>query len=169
MEIGAILFNRDHGVDFNKWIREGVSYVNNEQLKRLSEHLLNDNINKYNPMNSSMYKRITLYKKTDMDKYNRFVEQFEKFYNASNEKMMVFEKLQRHIMIYFLNCLPEVIRNQIYITNESKNSIKITKVTKDEKMLKLNMENNVAIETIIKAKGVKNIYDKIIEKNFSRT
>lgn len=164
MEIGAILFNRDHGVDFNKWIREGVSYVNNEQLKRLSEHLLNDNINKYNPMNSSMYKRITLYKKTDMDKYNRFVEQFEKFYNASNEKMMVFEKLQRHIMIYFLNCLPEVIRNQIYITNESKNSIKITKVTKDEKMLKLNMENNVAIETIIKAKGIKNIYDKIIEK-----
>ena len=67
-------------------------------------------------------------------------------------------------MIYFLNCLPEVIRNQIYITNESKNSIKITKVTKDEKMLKLNMENNVAIETIIKAKGIKNIYDKIIEK-----
>ena len=102
MEIGAILFNRDHGVDFNKWIREGVSYVNNEQLKRLSEHLLNDNINKYNPMNSSMYKRITLYKKTDMDKYNRFVEQFEKFYNASNEKMMVFEKLQRHIMIYYM-------------------------------------------------------------------
>ena len=164
MEIGSIIFNRDHGVDFNKWIREGVSYVNNEQLKRLTEHLLNDNINKYNPMNNTMYKNVTLYRKNDMDKYSKFIEKFDKFYNDSNEKIMVYEKLQRHIMIYFLNCIPEETRNTIYITNESKNSIKIEKVTKDEKMLKVNKENNAAIETIIKAKGVKNIYDKIIEK-----
>ena len=28
----SIIFNREHGCDFNKWISEGVPYLNNENL-----------------------------------------------------------------------------------------------------------------------------------------
>ena len=164
MEVGAIIFNREHGIDFNKWINQGVSYVNNEQLKRLSEHLLNDNINKYVPKTGGMYKQITLYKKTDKDKYSIFVSKFKEFMDDPDQKEFYWTKMQKHLMLYFLNSLPESRRNSIYISNEKKNEIKIRKVTKDEKMLLLTNENNQAIQTIIKAKGFKNIYDKIIEK-----
>lgn len=160
MEVGAIIFNREHGIDFNKWINQGVSYVNNEQLKRLSEHLLNDNFNK----NGGMYKQITLYKKTDKDKYSIFVSKFKEFMDDPNQKEFYWAKMQKHLMLYFLNSLPENRRDSIYISNEKKNEIKIRKVTKDEKILLLTNDNNQAVQAIIKAKGFKNIYDKIIEK-----
>ena len=41
LEIDAIIFNREHGCDFNKWINEGVPYLNNEHHPlRILEYLI---------------------------------------------------------------------------------------------------------------------------------
>ena len=162
MDISSILFNKSHGIDFNKWIKQGVSYVNNEQLKRISEHLFNDNINKYTPSNRNVYKRITLYKKSDQDKHEQFMTKFYEFYANTSLKEMTYEKMPRHIMLYFLNELPDKIIDTIYISNENRNTIKICKVSKDEKQLKIRQDDVVVANIIRNAKGVKNIFDCII-------
>ena len=66
LEIGAIIFNKNNGIDFNKWIYHGVSYLNDENLKRLCDRLMNGNINKYNPNTKNSYKHINLYKENDI-------------------------------------------------------------------------------------------------------
>ena len=40
MEGAAIAFNRDHGMDWNMWIREGVPYVNRIQAEKLADRIL---------------------------------------------------------------------------------------------------------------------------------
>lgn len=164
MDISSILFNKSHGIDFNKWIKQGVSYVNNEQLKRISEHLFNDNINKYTPLNRNVYKRITLYKKSDQEKYEQFLTKFYEFYTNTALKEMTYEKMPRHIMLYFINELPDNIIDTIYISNESRSTVKICKVSKDEKQLRIRHDDIVIANSIRNAKGVKNIFDCIIDK-----
>eukprot|EP00931_Biecheleriopsis_adriatica_P094185 TRINITY_DN67867_c0_g1_i1.p1 TRINITY_DN67867_c0_g1~~TRINITY_DN67867_c0_g1_i1.p1 ORF type:complete len:554 (+),score=159.35 TRINITY_DN67867_c0_g1_i1:51-1712(+) len=40
MEATGVAFNRDHGMDWNMWIREGVPYVNRESAQKLRASLL---------------------------------------------------------------------------------------------------------------------------------
>ncbi len=171
MEIGAIIFNKNHGTDFNKWIYHGVSYLNDENLKRLCDKLLNFNINQYNPNFKNGYKHINLYKENDKKIFQDFSIKFNNFYN-SNEKELKVEKMQKHLILYFLNTITDNIRNTIFISyldeKNEKNKIKsymiFTKVTNDQKINLINIENDNIKKHISKAKGVKNLIEKIIEK-----
>ena len=172
MEIGAIIFNKNNGIDFNKWIYHGVSYLNDENLKRLCDRLMNGNINKYNPNTKNSYKHINLYKENDKKIFQEFFNKFNQFYQNSNEKELKIEKIQKHILIYFLNTISDSIRNTIFISylDEKKEKDKVksyiifTKVSFEQKENMVNEENNAIIKHILKAKGVKNLIEKIIEK-----
>ena len=168
--LDSIIFNREHGCDFNKWISQGVPYLNNENLKKLTERLMAGNINKYDPKNISSFKNIVLYKEQDKIRYKDFYDRFMNFYNNKEEKILKHEKIVRHLMLYFLNKLDEDIRKKIFIEykdeiigEDVKSYLLIHKLNSyEEKLQKINQENNEIIALIKKEKGIKNIIEKII-------
>jgi len=168
--LDSIIFNREHGCDFNKWISQGVVYLNNENLKKLTERLMAGNINKYDPKNISAFKNIVLYKEQDKIRYKDFYDRFMNFYNNKDEKILKHEKIVRHLMLYFLNKLDEDIRKKIFIEykdeiigEDVKSYLLIHKLNSyEEKLQKINQENNEIIALIKKEKGIKNIIEKII-------
>ena len=168
--LASIIFNREHGCDFNKWISQGVPYLNNENLKKLTERLMSGNINKYDPKNISTFKNIVLYKEQDKIRYKDFHDTFMNFYNNKEEKILKHEKIVRHLMLYFLNKLDEDIRKKIFIEykdeivgEDVKSYIFIHKLNSyEEKLQKINQENNEIIALIKREKGIKNLIEKII-------
>ena len=167
----SIIFNREHGCDFNKWISHGVPYLNNESLKKITERAMTGNINKYDPKNICIFKNIVLYKEQDKIRYKNFLDKFNIFFNNPEEKIFKHEKIVRHLVLYFLNKLDEDIRNRIFIeykeemngNGEQKSYIIIHKLNSlEEKKQRINQENNEIITTIKREKGIKNIIEKII-------
>ena len=168
--LGAIIFNREHGCDFNKWISKGVPYLNEENLNKLIERTTHEDINKYNLNISSMFKKINLYKQKDKNIYENFLNKFNDFIKNGNEKIFKHEKINKHIVIHFLNKLNDEIRNKIFIEykeeiigKEIKEFIIIHKLSSEEKQLKIIEKSNEVFSLINKEKGVKNIIDKIIK------
>ena len=161
MEIEALNFNKNHGCDFNKWIIKGIPYLNEDELKKLCDKKLNFNINQYNPKNKM--KKIILFKENDKKIYNEITKIFDEFYNSNSNELKI-EKIQRHILIYFLNNLSEEIRNKIFINENNKNFILIKKVSNEEKVKKINLENENILNKIKHEKGIKILFEKIIEK-----
>jgi poly(A)-specific ribonuclease len=101
--IESIIFNRDHGCDFNKWIKKGVSYLNEENLNKLVDRTINGDINKYNPNDIYSFKNIALYKEKDKIIYDEFLNKFNSFFNNQDEKFFKHEKINKHLVLYFLN------------------------------------------------------------------
>ena len=161
MEIEALNFNKNHGCDFNKWIIKGIPYLNEDELKKLCDKKLNFNINQYNPKNKM--KKIILFKENDKKIYNEIKKIFDEFYNSNSNELKI-EKIQRHILIYFLNNLSEEIRNKIFIEENNKNFILIKKVSNEEKVKKINLENENILNKIKHEKGIKILFEKKIEK-----
>jgi poly(A)-specific ribonuclease len=161
MEIEALNFNKNHGCDFNKWIIKGIPYLNEDELKKLCDKKLNFNINQYNPKNKM--KKIILFKENDKNIYNEIKKIFDEFYNSNSNELKI-EKIQRHILIYFLNNLSEEIRNKIFIEENNKNFILIKKVSNEEKVKKINLQNENILNKIKHEKGIKILFEKIIEK-----
>ena len=61
-ETGAIIFNRDHKMDFNKWIYKGIPYLNAKQESSMRESLMDGNLNFYNPQDKNKFKNVILNK-----------------------------------------------------------------------------------------------------------
>ena len=167
--IESIIFNKNHGCDFNKWIKKGVSYLNEINLNKLVDRTLNGDINKYNPNDNISYKNITLFKEKDKNIYDDFLNKFNSFFNNPNEKYFKHEKINKHLILYFLNKLNDKIRNRIFIEykeekqgEKTKDFIIIQKISPEEKQLKIIEKNNEMFSLIKKEKGIKNIIEKII-------
>jgi hypothetical protein len=98
------------------------------------------------------------------------MNKFNDFYNNKNETIFKHEKIVRHLVLFFLNNLDQDIRNKIFIEykdetvgEDTKSFIIIHKLKSfEEKMEKINQENNEIISLIHREKGVKNIIEKII-------
>ena len=168
--IESILFNRVHGCDFNKWITKGVSYLNEDNLNKLIDRTFNGDINKYNPNDVASFKKIKLYKEKDKVIYENFLSQFNSFFNNSNEKIFRYNKINKHLVLYFLNKLNDEIRKRIFIEYEEemvgkelKEFMIIKKLSSEEKQLKIIEKKSEMTSLIKKEKGVKNIIEKIIE------
>ncbi|CAE8640375.1 unnamed protein product [Polarella glacialis] len=67
MEGSAVAFNRDHGMDWNKWIREGIPYVNRQTAKKLRESLLPKEEGDPSAKEKAAGSRITLTKDADLE------------------------------------------------------------------------------------------------------
>ena len=166
----SIIFNREHGCDFNKWISQGVPYLNNDNLKKFTERVMDGNINKYEPKNKSIFKNIVLYKQQDKIRYKNFLDKFNTFFNNPEEKIFKHEKIVKHIMLYFINYLDENVRKKIFIEykdeiigEETKTYMFIHKLDSyEEKQQRINKENSELISMIKREKGIKNIIEKII-------
>jgi poly(A)-specific ribonuclease len=164
-ETSAIIFNREHNMDFNKWIYKGVSYLNAKQESQLLEGLTDSNINFYDPCDKLKYKNITLYKDEDKKKYEEMCRLFSEFYN-SEEKYFFFEKYPKFMIFYFLNNTPDHIRKRLYFsfeTLEMKTVLMISKLTEEEKKFKLELELGEKLKELKVKKGIRNIFEALIK------
>ena len=128
-EISSMIFNREHGMDFNKWIRKGVNYLNSKQYKKLSENTLDNNINLYNPDDKKKYKNVSLYRDEEKEKYNEFQKSFSEFIHNDNETILKTEKFPRFFLLYIINNIQKEIRDKLYITqNKETNEIIFKKI-----------------------------------------
>ena len=161
--VESILFNKEHNCDFNKWIKDGVSYLNNEQIDKLKDRFGKGSLNKYEPKDDKQFKNIVLYKDSDKILYKNFLDKFNEFYNNPEVTIFKHEKFFRHILLYFLNNISKEVRNTIFI--ESKDDyIYIYKLNSvEEKNKKIDEENNELLEMIKKEKGVKTIIEQIVK------
>ena len=164
-ETSAIIFNREHKMDFNKWIYKGVSYLNAKQEGTIVETLTDSNINFYNPSDKLKYKNITIYKDEDKLKYDELCRLFSEFYN-SEEKFYYFDKYPKFMIYYFLNNTPEHIRKKLYFsyeTLENKQFLMISKLDEEEKKLKLDIEIGDKLRDLHNKKGARNIFEALIK------
>jgi hypothetical protein len=110
METSAIIFNREHKMDFNKWIYQGIPYMSAKYEKSLIDTVKESNINVYN---SDKVKPSSLYREEDKQKYEEFQKQFCEYY-ASVAKDHVWEKYPKYFVYHILNQLQPEIRKEIY-------------------------------------------------------
>lgn len=165
----AIIFNKNNGIDFNKWICDGVPYLNSEYLNKLTERLLPGDINKYNPKDKNSFKYVSLFKEIDKNRYETFIQKFNDFYYKSEEKVFKYEKLMHHLVIYFLNKCEQKVLSTIFIEYKDeivgdniKSFMYFYKLNSfEEKKQKIMEEDNKKITIIKKEKGVKNLIDYI--------
>ena len=161
-EISSMIFNREHGMDFNKWIRKGINYLNTKQYKKLAENILENNINLYDPDEPKKFKNVSLYRDEEKEKYNDFQKKFSEFIFNDNETIFKIEKLPRFFLTYILNNTQKEIRNKIYITqNKETNETIFKKIKEEEKQGLINSESLEKINKLNKSKGMKNIFDSI--------
>jgi hypothetical protein len=165
-ETAALIFNREHKMDFNKWIYKGIPYLNAKQESNLIETLSDGNLNFYNPLDKSRYKNVALTKNEDKVKYEEFCKLFSDFL-YSDEKTYFFEKYPKFFMYYILNNTPENIRKRLYFsyeTLEGKPVLMISKLDEEEKKLKLDIEMAEKMKEINRKKGVRKIWEAIVKK-----
>jgi hypothetical protein len=63
LDVSAIEFNIKHGMDWNKWINEGIPYLNKKQSKKLHLHLFGEQ-----KVNSDPENNIKLSNPNDIEK-----------------------------------------------------------------------------------------------------
>jgi poly(A)-specific ribonuclease len=161
-ELSSIVFNRENGMDFNKWIRNGVNYINEKQFKRISENLIENNINNYNPDDTKKFKKVNLYKEDDKILAENLKKKITEFLLSDNNELKIEneKKIPKYILIYILNDLQPIERNLIYII-EKDNQIIIQKTNENDKKNLIEKDNIEIMKNINKKKGVKNIFDAI--------
>ena len=97
LEIKCMLFNRKGKIDFNKWINEGIHYLNEKQYRELYKNITENNIN-----NDNFYIDIThleqkisdyeLAKKTIEDIKKNFIDEGKIYSNS-----------------YMIDCMPKFV------------------------------------------------------------
>lgn len=170
-ELSSMIFNRNQGsVDFNKWIYQGVSYLNDKQYKKLYADIIDDNINLYNPENKEEFKEVFPHNPADIKKCEDIIQDImDNFILQKELKEYLIEKVPKFMLYYIVNHLPPGIKNNLFISvitlKKGKRVFLLTKVNKEEKekMLKEEIENQLNLLSTTQ-KGAKNIYDALIEK-----
>jgi len=162
-ETGAIIFNRDHKMDFNKWIYKGIPYLNAKQESSMRETLMDGNLNFYNPQDKNKFKNVILNKPEDRVKYEEFCKIFSDFL-YSDQKTYFFEKYPKFFMYYILNNLQENIRKRLYFSYEKlegKDVLMISKLDEEERKFKVEFEISEKLKDLERKKGARKIFECI--------
>lgn len=165
-ETSAIIFNREHGMDFNKWIYKGIPFINAKQEKMYTDNLTDSNVNCYDPSDKTKLKNVTLHKEEDRNKYEEFCKKFSEFLYSDIKQFMT-ERYPKFFIFLILNNMSENVRKRIYISYdqiEGKHCLLFTKVENEERQYMINIEVGDKMNEIQKKKGFKKIWDALIKK-----
>jgi len=108
MEADAIHFNRKHNLDFNKWIYQGITYVDEEGEKRITSELFPE------PKPDEKAKGpLVLTKEADKDFVQKAIKEFNDWLSGTEEKEYTFPDcnsfLQRAIIQHIEKAQPSLI------------------------------------------------------------
>ena len=96
LEIKSMLFNRKGKLDFNKWINEGIYYLNQKQYRNLYKNITQNNIN-----NDDFYIDTSFLSKNPAD-----IEQAE---NTINKIRDNFVDVKIVANSYIIDCMPKFL------------------------------------------------------------
>lgn len=163
LEVKCMHFNKKGKIDLNKWINDGIQYLNKKQYKELYKNIIENNIN-----NENFHMDITCLKQKDLDLSEKIMENIKNNYiNNGNiyKTNYVISCFPKYLLYYIKKNLP----NNLYFQENSKFNNKsyctlvIGYKTKEEKdkLFKNDVINQ--LKELNHKKGVK----KLIESLFN--
>ena len=163
LEVKCMHFNKKGKIDLNKWINDGIQYLNKKQYKELYKNIIENNIN-----NENFHMDITCLKQKDLDLSEKIMENIKNNYiNNGNiyKTNYVISCFPKYLLYYIKKNLP----NNLYFQENSKFNNKsyctlvIGYQTKEEKdkLFKNDVINQ--LKELNHKKGVK----KLIESLFN--
>jgi len=129
MEISAIYFNSKNNFDFNKWIKHGIPYINNEEVEKERKILIEKNLNNFKSTSP-----INIFKEEAKEKYNELKIKIDDFMKDNDKRLLIFEKPQNFILYSILENMSMIVKNSIYI-EESKLESKDNSYNKDKSVI----------------------------------
>ena len=160
-ELRSLLFNRKNGIDFNNWIKNGISYLNDRQYKELYRRILDDNVNLNNEV---------IHINKNLDDYyecEKIINDIKtNFYNSMNicPNYMI-KNIPNFQIQYIKNQLNDNLFFQRNKLEKGGTYIFITKYKNEEEkknLIKKDIENN--LNKLERKKGVKHLYETILKK-----
>ena len=166
LEIKSMLFNRNGKIDFNKWINEGIYYLNQKQYRQLYKNITENNIN-----NDDFFIDTTFIsrKSSDLELAENTIKEIKE--NFLDEKIVansyIIDCMPKFILYYIKKNLP----NNLYFKENCKVfrnwCTLITKFnTKEEKEELYKNDILSQLRDLEHKKGVKKIIDAIFNKVF---
>ena len=164
LEIKSMLFNRNGKIDFNKWINEGIYYLNQKQYRQLYKNITENNIN-----NDDFFIDTTFIsrKSSDLELAENTIKEIKE--NFLDEKIVansyIIDCMPKFILYYIKKNLP----NNLYFKENCKVfrnwCTLITKFnTKEEKEELYKNDILSQLRDLEHKKGVKKIIDAIFNK-----
>ena len=106
LEIKSMIFNSNGKIDFNKWISEGIYYLNKKQYRQLYKNITANNLN-----NENFYMDTTFMEQKPADKElaeNTIKEIKENFIDAKiNANSYIIDSMPKFILYYIKQKLPK--------------------------------------------------------------
>ena len=164
LEVKCIHFSQKGKIDFNKWVNEGIQFLNEKQYRELYKNITENNIN-----NDNFSIDISNIKQKDIDIAEKNIENIKNnFINNGNiyKTNYVINCLPKYILYYIKKKLP----NNLYFQENSKFNNKslctlITGYKTKEEKDKLYMEDVLnQLKELNHKKGVKKLIDAIFNK-----
>ena len=164
LEIKSMLFNRNGKIDFNKWINEGIYYLNRKQYRQLHKNIIENNIN-----NDDFFLDTTFMSKkpADLELAENTIKEIKE--NFIDDKILansyIIDCMPKFILYYIKQKLPnnlyfkencKIFRNWCTLITKFNN-----KQEKDE-LYKNDVLNQ--LRELEHKKGVKKIIDAIFNK-----
>lgn len=172
LEIGAINFNSNYNFDFNKWLKEGVVFLDEEELNKEKDYLIKTNLNLFKP-----YSPIVINKQKDkelIEDVKAKITKLIKDFDLNNKCNLITVEIPNKYLCYgLIESLETSLKERIYFEEEitddmdNKNK-KILKIfafkSKNERNNKLDyyMKEELNLH-LKKAKGAKVIFDTLVE------
>ncbi len=164
-EIKCMLFNRKGKIDFNKWINEGITYLNERQYRELYKNVTENNIN-----NDNFYMDIShleqkiydyeLAQKTIEDIQQNFLEQGKMYANS-----YIIDCMPKFLLYYIKTKLPKNLYFQENFRMKRNWCTLITGYKTQEEKDELYKNDILSqLRELEHKKGAKKIFDAIFNK-----
>ncbi|CAD8080583.1 unnamed protein product [Paramecium primaurelia] len=161
LQVGAIFFNSEHGMDWNRWINKGIGYINRAQYQKLQ-----DDYNKdfqqldQEELKNQFEKILDDVKAIDKKTIQDLIDKLEKF-NISEDKQTTIETTngyQRKIIYTYLEAYQKNMIGESLLKGE----MKITKLTNAEKQVKEEEKQQLKINRFQTKTGFYQIWECIL-------
>lgn len=147
-------------MDFNKWIYEGIPYVNERFHEKLVERQAENNINDYDPAEEKV--EVNFHNDNSKALYNEVYLKVLDFICSEDETLDIGD-VRRFIITAIINNISPEVRQTLYFDRDDKTWI-ITKVSPAERV-KREEEAKTAKKTKLEDKaGFKIIWDALVKR-----
>lgn len=169
LEVSAIYFNSKYNFDFNKWMKQGISFTNSNGLDREIKYFKEKNLNNFKSTSPMILNR-----EEDKQRLSHWNNSLAEFMSNPNETELTLDRPVKFFMYYFIETLSVDMKENLYFeedfievieTGKVKPLLRIKKVKgKEEKeqMITNFIEKEMPGHLSTK-KGAKVIYDALVE------
>ena len=164
-EVKCMIFNRKGKIDFNKWVNEGIHYLNERQYRELYKKITENNIN-----NDNFYMNVGHFdqKKFDYELAQKTIEDIRQNFlqkERNNVNSYLIDCMPKFMLYYIKNQLPQNLYFQENFKMRRNWCTLITKFkTKEEKEELYKNDILTQLGELERKKGAKNIFDAIFNK-----